>query len=269
MHEADALRARLGHYAGAMFYFEGEWYWGADRLRHLESRLRAMSLCHEAVSPLCSRDPKMLSASGADASAVTLEFFPSLRSPYTAISYARVMDLVRRSNVTLKLRPVMPMMMRGVPAPRAKGGYIISDAKREAELAGVEFGRIVDPFGEPVRRAFSLYPWARERGKAVEYLGAYLVAAFARGVNVTSDKGLQRVVESIGLDWQEASKVLGKDGWQAELEDNVNAMLGAGLWGVPSFRVYGANDPTPYSTWGQDRLWRVETEIARRAGQRS
>lgn len=273
--EADALRTRLGHYAGATFYFEGEWYWGVDRLRHLESRLRDMNLCQEAVSPLCSLDPAMESATGADAGAVTLEFYPSIRSPYTAISYLRVMDLVKRSKVTLKLKPVMPMMMRGVPAPRAKGSYIMSDAKREAEQAGVPFGRIVDPFGEPVNTAFSLFPWARDQGKGVEYLGAYLGAAFARGVDITSDKGLQRVVESVGLKWEDASKHLRKNGWQTEIEANVNDMLADGLWGVPSFKVYRGNaeggnaqggNGGAYTTWGQDRLWRVETEIARRAG---
>ena len=29
------LRNKLGHYSGAMFYYEGEWYWGVDRLYHL------------------------------------------------------------------------------------------------------------------------------------------------------------------------------------------------------------------------------------------
>ena len=118
---------------------------------------------------------------GAEASEVTLEYFPSLRSPYTAISYARTMDLVDRSGVTLKLRPVMPMMMRGVPAPRAKQMYIITDSKREADAAGVAFGRVVDPFGDPVRRAFSLYPTLEQMGKGREYLGSYLSAAFAEG----------------------------------------------------------------------------------------
>ncbi len=263
--EADSMRTRLGHYAGAMFYFEGEWYWGVDRLRHLEVRLRDMNLCHDAVTPLCAREPRFKSATGANAANVTVEFFPSLRSPYTAISYVRVIDLVKRSGATLKLRPVMPMMMRGVPAPRAKGRYIMSDAKREADAAGVPFGRIVDPFGEPINLAFSLYPWACERGKAVEYLGAYLGAAFSKGVNITHEKGLQRVVESVGLNWEEGRKVLGKDGWQAELEANVNAMLADGLWGVPSFKVYGGTSQDAYTTWGQDRLWRVETEIASRA----
>ncbi|MFP6835661.1 MAG: DsbA family protein [Pseudomonadales bacterium] len=266
--QADDLRTRLGHYGGAMFYFEGEWYWGVDRLRHLEARLRKMNLCHDpssASSASCAPEPRFESATGANAENVTVEFFPSLRSPYTAISYARVIDLVKRSGARLKLRPVMPMMMRGIPAPRAKGAYIMSDARREADFAGVRFGRIVDPFGEPIKLAFSLYPWACEHGKAVEYLGAYLNAAFSNGVNITSEKGLQHVTESIGLNWQQGRQFLGSNGWEAEIEANVSAMLADGLWGVPSFKVYAEDAGNAYTTWGQDRLWRVESEIARRA----
>ena len=36
------LRSKLGHYSGAMFYYEGEWYWGVDRLYHLEARLKSL-----------------------------------------------------------------------------------------------------------------------------------------------------------------------------------------------------------------------------------
>jgi 2-hydroxychromene-2-carboxylate isomerase len=40
-------------------------------------------------------------------------------------------------------------------------------------------------------------------------------------------------------------------------------MFALGLWGVPSFCVRGCA-AEPYATWGQDRLWRVEQEIAAR-----
>jgi hypothetical protein len=33
---------------------------------------------------------------------------------------------------------------------------------------------------------------------------------------------------------------------------------------VPSFRLLGRSGEPDYSTWGQDRLWRVEQEIRRR-----
>ena len=36
------LRAKLRHYSGAMFHYEGEWYWGIDRLHYLEERLKAL-----------------------------------------------------------------------------------------------------------------------------------------------------------------------------------------------------------------------------------
>jgi 2-hydroxychromene-2-carboxylate isomerase len=48
-----------------------------------------------------------------------------------------------------------------------------------------------------------------------------------------------------------------------ELEKNREQLFALGLWGVPSFRVLGGNGE-PYSTWGQDRLWRVDEEIRRR-----
>ncbi|HIG43328.1 MAG TPA: 2-hydroxychromene-2-carboxylate isomerase, partial [Gammaproteobacteria bacterium] len=136
------------------------------------------------------------SATGLNASGITLEYFPSLRSPYTAVGHQRVMDLVKRSGVTLKLRPVMPMMMRGVPAPRQKQLYIISDSKRESVAAGVRFQNFVDPLGEPVKRAFSLYPWVTRQGKAEVFVAAYLRAAWADGVDICSDSGLRLVIES-------------------------------------------------------------------------
>ena len=54
--------------------------------------------------------------------------------------------------------------------------------------------------------------------------------------------------------------------WAALLDGNLNAMLDAGLWGVPSFRVTGGTEEDAYACWGQDRIWRVENEIAKRAG---
>ena len=128
----DALRQKLGHYLGGMFYFDGEWFWGIDRIRLLEARLSAEGFGTGAV---CVPEPKAIDTSGQNARQIVLEYFASLRSPYTAIGHQRVLDLIERSGVTVKLRPVMPMIMRGVPAPRAKQRYIITDAGREAPPA--------------------------------------------------------------------------------------------------------------------------------------
>ncbi|MGV0035018.1 MAG: DsbA family protein [Candidatus Azotimanducaceae bacterium WSBS_2022_MAG_OTU7] len=262
--EGSALRRKLGHWLGATFYFEGEWYWGVDRLVHLENRLCDMNLSNNP-SGICVPRPTPEPLDGKDASAVTLEFFPSLRSPYTAISFDRTIALAQRTGVKLKLRPVMPMMMRGVPAPRVKQFYIMTDAKREADYYGQKFGPVVDPFGEPVKRAFALLPFMMEKELGIDYCANYLRAAWCEGVDITTDQGLQQVVEKTGANWEEAKSQFANNVWEPLLEDNVSDMLSAGLWGVPSFRVTGGTIKEPFCCWGQDRLWRVESEIARRS----
>ena len=304
LRKGDELRRRLGHYRGGMLHFEGEWYWGVDRLCRLEERLVAEGFSRAADAPLCVPRPRAEDAArlirAKDASAnlpvdeaspaegcaaplpaedaaegataqeqprlgqVILEFYVSLRSPYTAISFRRTLEMAARHEAKIELRPIMPMMMRGVPAPAAKGMYIVNDAKREAESAGERFGRIVDPFGEPVKQAFSLYPWARERGRAAEYLQSYLDAAFADGIDISSRRGLRVVVERAGLPWSEGAARLGKDSWGEGLARNLAALNELGLWGVPSHAVSGGAKPDRFSCWGQDRLWRVEAEIIAR-----
>ena len=257
-----ALRKRLGHYQGAMFYFEGEWYWGLDRLRVLEARLAAEGLDREGGAPLVPEPP---APPCANASAVTLEYFPSLRSPYTAIGHARVCALLERTGATLSLRPVMPMMMRGVPNPLPKQLYIITDAAREGRWYGSPLGRIVDPFGDPVTRAFALFPGAEALGKGLPFVTAYLRGAWVEGIDITREKGLQWVTAEAGLSWQALKAEAKNHDWKAVLEDNLQALRGHQLWGVPSFRVSGGTLPGAYACWGQDRLWRIEREIVARA----
>lgn len=265
--EGSALRDRLGHYLGAMFHYDGEWYWGVDRLHHLERRLIAEGAARgEAPDQFIAPRPPprrelRAAANESGGAAITLEFFPSLRSPYTYIVTERVLALARATGVTLVLKPVLPMVMRGLPVPRAKRLYIALDTKREAEDAGVAFGRVCDPVGRPVERCFSLYPWARERGRAAELLLEFMRAAWSQGIDTGTDAGLRLAVERAGLAWSDAQTHLDRDaGWRSELEANRMELFGLGLWGVPSFRVRGGGAPD-YATWGQDRLWRVEEEI--------
>ncbi|MCE2392211.1 MAG: DsbA family protein [Proteobacteria bacterium] len=259
----DALRERLGHYLGGMFHFDGEWFWGLDRLRLLERRLIDEGFAG-GTGDVRVPEPEPADTTGLTASRVVLEYFLSLRSPYTAVGHRRVLDLAARSGVTLRLRPVLPMMMRGIPAPRAKQRYIIVDAAREARARGIPFGRIVDPLGEPVERALALYPAAAALGRETPYVTEYLSAAWADGVDIVTPAGLRRVVTGAGMDWDELRAAARGSAWQALLEDNLNAMLAAGLWGVPSFRISGGRDERPFACWGQDRIWRVENEIANR-----
>ena len=261
-------RESLQHYSGAMLYYGEEWYWGVDRLYHLETRLAELGADQRPGQPLLIPRPKIDAGELRDNGSLTLEVYPSLRSPYTSIIFDRAVKLARDTGVQLVVRPVLPMVMRGVPATRQKGLYIFSDTAREARAAGVPYGNFYDPIGEPVRRCYSLYPWACEQGKGIELLSSFLSCAFAEGVNTSNDKGLKTVVEKAGLDWGQAKNIVGRPGWEDLLESNRLAMYEAGLWGVPSFRLLDENNEQILALWGQDRLWLFAREIQRQLGRR-
>ena len=250
-------RKALRHYSGAMFYYGGEWYWGVDRLYHLEMRLAALGADRSPGESLIAPRPDMDLAGHTDQGRYTLELYASLRSPYTAVIFDRAVAFAQHAGVELKLRPVLPMVMRGVPATREKGMYIFMDAAREARVAGVPYGNFYDPIGDPARRCYALYPWAASQGKGVELCSSFLRHAFALGVNTNNDRGLRRVVEAAGLDWSAAQAHRHDTAWEALLEENRQTMYAAGLWGVPSFRLLNPAGEALLATWGQDRLWLV------------
>ena len=137
--KGDARRNALGHYLGGMLYYGGEWYWGPDRLHYLETRLRALGAAHtDAPNGLIFPAPQTPSgrATKAPDTPPVLHWYLSFRSPYTAIVGERVKALADAYGADLQLRYVLPMVMRGMTIPRAKGRYIPSDTMREAEAFG-------------------------------------------------------------------------------------------------------------------------------------
>ncbi len=255
----DAARAKLGHYLGGTLHYGGEWYWGLDRLHYLEERLSALharkadapgdAIYPQPVSPAPDASPSLR----ADAS--ELHFYLSFRSPYTYLAAARVKALADAYGVALRLRFVLPMVMRGLPVPPAKRNYITLDAAREARRVGVPFGRVADPVGRPVERGYSLLPWANAQGRGYDFCLAFMRSVWSEGIDAGSDAGLRSIVESAGLDWRKAQPRIGNDDWRAEAETNRQELFGLGLWGVPCFR-FGET-----TAWGQDRLWVIEDAI--------
>ncbi|MBU6320580.1 MAG: DsbA family protein [Alphaproteobacteria bacterium] len=253
--KGDALRARLGHYLGGVFHYEGEWYWGLDRLWHLEQRLADLG-CRRPQAPasLIYEQPATPEV-GAAPPGQALHIYLSFRSPYTYLALARAKALADAARAELRLRFVLPMVMRGLPVPASKRRYIALDAAREARRLGIPFGRIVDPVGRPVERGYALLHWAISQGRGFEFAEAFMRGVWSEGIDAGEEAGLKRIVAASGLDWREARDHLADDAWRQTAEINRTEMLGLGLWGVPSFRV------GPVFAWGQDRLWVMEEAL--------
>lgn len=246
-----ALRHRLGHYLGATFHLDGEWYWGIDRLHHLERRLQDLGAARAGTSGLMFEP-------GADPAGPVIarhpgpiEFWFSLRSPYSAIAAPRVLALARQAGVPLRLRGLLPMVMRGLPVPRAKRTYIAADAAREAFVRGIPFGRLVDPVGRPVERGLALMHHAQAEALGEAFLLSFMRGTWAEGLDAGSDRGLRTIAERAGLTWSACREALADTRWRAEAEHNRAALFERGLWGVPAFAVGDT------AVWGQDRLWAV------------
>jgi 2-hydroxychromene-2-carboxylate isomerase len=253
--DAERMRKRLGHYLGATFFYGGEWYWGLDRLYHLEKRLQALGAQRSGVRDLMYPPSTDLEAPLSLASPPPIDFFFSLRSPYAAIVAARVFALGCLTGAEVRLRYVLPMVMRGLPVPHAKRMYIAHDAAREASERGIPFGRLNDPLGKPTERGLALLAHAEREGKGKSFVLSFMRGVWAEGLDAGSDRDLRTIAERAGLAWSDARAALRDQAWRRTAETNRAEMSALGLWGVPSFRV-GA-----LSAWGQDRLWAVEEAL--------
>ncbi|MGJ8558977.1 MAG: 2-hydroxychromene-2-carboxylate isomerase [Litorimonas sp.] len=256
--DADARLRALGHYQGGMIHYGGEWYWGLDRLHYLENRLAAIGARRRDApatpifTPPARLTPRPIISKRDD---LVLHWYLSFRSPYTAIVADRVEALAATYGAELRLRFVLPMVMRALPVPKAKRRYIVRDTAREAHRLGVLFGRVSDPVGTPVERGYAVLNWAMDQGHGIDFARTFLRYVWAEGIDAGSDRGLRRIVEGAELNWSEARKQLGTDDWRAIAESNRAEMMSYGIWGVPSFRVGDT------AVWGQDRLWVVEDAL--------
>ncbi len=257
---SQKLRARLGHYLGATLFYGGEWYWGLDRLYHLERRLQELGAQRLGVDDLMFPPDVDLTAPVRIANPPPIEFFFSLRSPYSAIVAPRVFELGRLTGAPIRLRYVLPMVMRGLPVPAAKSLYISLDAAREAHARALPFGRVSDPLGRPAERGLALIPFAERAGRGQAYVLSFMRGVWAEGIHAASDRGLRRIVERSGLGWADARPALKDEAWRTTAEQNRQQLFGMGLWGVPSFRVRDT------VVWGQDRLWAVRDALLKTAG---
>jgi 2-hydroxychromene-2-carboxylate isomerase len=248
-----------GHYQGAMLGYGGDWYWGIDRLPYLEQRLQeelGTGPLPPAVSPrpASERPPERLAPGDAPP---PLELFYSFRSPYSYLALAAARALAERHGLTLRLRPVAPMVNRGMPLAPEKRLYIARDAKREADRLGIPFGRLCDPLGKGVDHCLAIAHAVRDAGQDVEFALSAGRGIWAEARDVADYVDLRTIVERAGITWETARAALASDGWREAIEQNQADLALIGLWGVPSFR-FGR-----FVTWGQDRLGQLEDRIRR------
>lgn len=243
---AERQRARGHYHPGAVRHF-GEWFEGPERMELVAQRLATAG---EAPALPWSR----IDACPGPRVSDTVEMWFSFRSPYSYLAAAKLQRW-RDSGERFKLifRPVLPMVMRGLPVPHAKKMYLVTDAAREARRLGIAFGRIVDPVGAGAERCLAVCAEVSKSDADTERAFAFAVQAskgiWSQGVDVASDAGLISLASRAGIDRHEVMQAVSNlPAGLALAEVNRKLLNAAGLWGVPSFRV------GDLVTWGQDRM---------------
>lgn len=246
----------LGHYKCGMLHYEGEWFWGIDRLHYLVAWLDQLGLRDESASiaRLSSiRQVMQLSLPVALPNAARelppLEFFYSFRSPYSYLCCQRAFAIADAFGLKLLIRPVLPMVMRGLQVPKAKVIDFARDTSREARRLGIPFGKFADPLGVGVERCLAVFFLAQREGREREFLASAGEAIWARGIDIATDSGLRKVAERAGLSWGETQAAIADSGWRDAVQDNSDSMMDSGSWGVPTLRL------GDFVVWGQDRDW--------------
>ncbi len=256
LEENQQRRAHLGHYLPGMWQFQGDWFWAVDRLDYLQQRLQQAG-GWTGADTLLQPDPAQAHLGTPGTALPPLEFFFSFRSPYSYLAAIQLREALPQLGVELRVRPVLPMAMRGMKVPRSKRLYIARDVRREADRLGIPFGNIADPLGSGAERCLNTFRLAEGAAQQLEFCCAAGTAIWSQGVDVATDEGLRYVCRQAGIEWQRAQDSLAAGIDLAYAEENRDALFGAGYWGVPCYRL------GEFSTWGRDRFWMIREMVRR------
>jgi len=268
-HHLQANQQRLnqqGHYQSAMVHYQGEWYWGLRRLVHLEERLNNMGL---GTSEVFARSHQSLSvhhdlneSECARIKNKELAMYLSIRSPYSYLGLAKAKKLADQYQLRLVLKPVLPMLMRGMKVPRSKSRYSLLDVKREAKRLNLPFGFIADPLGRGVENTYALFEFAQQQGKEITLFESIARGAWSENLDAASEQGMKIMIERAGLNWTEAHQLtfgqLNND-WHDWAQENLLELYELNHWGVPCFKF------EDLAVFGQDCFDRIEHAVIKAA----
>ena len=256
----NMTRKKMGHYFGGVFTYEGECYWGIDRLPHLEKRLTEVGAKKgDKEGTVMSKKYSVVNKK--QWPELYLDIFWSGRSPYSYLAMKPLAELREKYNVELRYQIIQPMVMRGMKINPEKGLYIVKDCMRIANENNIPFGNIIDPVGEAVERCYSMFDYVRKNRKEEQYLHAFAKAVWAEGKHGYLTSTLKTIINKIDLDWEEAKTELDSTNWTNETDKNRETLYKLGKWGPPTMSLSNSEGENLITVWGQDRIWLIEETI--------
>ena len=185
----------------------------------------------------------------------TIEAFISLRSPYSYIGLLQAEKLSKHYQVPLKIKLLLPLVMRGVTITENKARYVVFDASREAKKLNIPFTGIADPLGQGIINVFQIFSFAEQQGEALAFIKSAYNAIYVDGLDLSQVPVIKSLCEKHHICYDAALKYNNEHDWQQWSDCNQSTIKSLGLWGAPCFRFKNV------ACWGQDRLAQIEQTI--------
>jgi 2-hydroxychromene-2-carboxylate isomerase len=252
---------KLGHYLPSSIFIAGKWFVGIDRLDHLEKCLTDFDLSKDDRSHVYQKnklvfaDRSITEAGSNNNDADILEVFISLRSPYSYIGLLQAEKLSIHYQIPLKIKPILPLLMRGLTTTENKQRYAVFDASREANKLEVPFTGITDPLGQGIINAFQVFAYAELHKKELGFIKSAFNAIYVDGLDLSHKSVVASLCKQHDLDYEKALAYNNDHDWQQWSDCNQVTLDSMGLWGAPCFRFKET------TCWGQDRLALIEQAI--------
>ena len=118
-----------------------------------------------------------------------------------------------------------------------------------AEDLGLNFERMQERYTRNTFDCHRLVKWASEQGRQTDMKKAFFEAYFGHAANISDPEVLIRCVESIGLNGDEARKILESDTYADDVRQDEARYQSAGVSAVPAFiindqyMISGAQEP--------------------------
>lgn len=207
---------------------------------------------------------------------LSFDLFWSFRSPYCYLALPRILEIHRAYDVEVQVRPIYPIAIRDADffkhAHPNYRRYHLLDSKRVAEYLGIPYRR---PVPDPIVQDMQTHAIAAEQPYIYRLTRLGMVATLAgRGLAFLAeispllwdgsvdgwDQGphLADAMTRAGLDADALEHEIAADAIRLDrlIQENSDALVAAGHWGVPTFVFEGE----PF--FGQDRiellLWRLK-----------
>ncbi len=121
---------------------------------------------------------------------------------------------------------------RGIDIPQ-----MLAHLKQTADQLGLPFGRRTMTYNS--RRAQELGKWAEANGQGDAFHLKAFHAYFAQGLNIAQAEVLTDLVEAVGLNGNEAQKVLQNETYREAVDADWQRSRQMGIYAVPTFQMNG------------------------------